>query len=101
MFVELRTHSAFSFGDGSVTPETLVQRAGELGYPALGLTDAADLGGVVRFVVEARRHGIKPVIGAELLILPEGGAAPYPAAFLAMNQQGYRNLAGLVTQARV
>ena len=57
MFVELRTHSAFSFGDGSVTPETLVQRAGELGYPALGLTDAADLGGVVRFVVEARRHG--------------------------------------------
>jgi error-prone DNA polymerase len=101
MFVELRTHSAFSFGDGSVTPETLIQRAAALGYPALGLTDAADLGGAVRFVVEARRHGIKPIIGAELLISPEGAAGPYPAAFLAMNQQGYRNLAGLVTQARV
>ncbi|HTC24715.1 MAG TPA: PHP domain-containing protein, partial [Gemmatimonadales bacterium] len=95
MFTELRTHSAFSFGDGAVTPERLVRRAAELGYPALGLTDTADLGGVVRFVVAARQQGIKPIVGAELLV----GA--HPAAFLAMNERGYRNLAGLVTCARV
>ena len=65
--VELRAHSAFSFGDGAVTPEALVQRAAALGYGALGLTDTADLGGIVRFVLEARRQGIKPIIGAELI----------------------------------
>jgi error-prone DNA polymerase len=109
MFTELRAHSAFSFGDGAVTPETLVQRAAELGYWALGLTDAADLGGVVRFVVEARRQGIKPIVGAELLVLPDdppaherlGERTAYPVAFLVLSERGYRNLAGLVTQARV
>ena len=94
-FTELRAHSAFSFGAASVTPETLVRRAAGLGYSALGLTDAADLGGVVRFVLEARRQGIRPVVGAELLV------ESHPAAFLAMNERGYRNLAGLVTHARV
>ena len=92
MFVELRSHSAFSFGDGAVTPETLVQRAAALGYPALGLTDAADLGGVVRFVVEARRQGVKPLVGAELLVSPDGASsAAHPAAFLVQNERGYRN----------
>ncbi len=99
-FTDLRAHSAFSFGAGAVTPETLVRRAAGLGYSALGLTDAADLGGVVRFVLEARRQGIRPIVGAELLVEPEPRAA-HPAAFLAMNERGYRNLASLVTRARV
>src|SRR5712692_8272133 len=109
-FTELRTHSAFSFGDGAVTPETLARRAAVLGYESLGLTDAADLGGVVRFVLEARRQGIRPIVGAELLVAPDlpasapgnpGRTAAYPAAFLATDERGYRNLAGLVTRARV
>jgi error-prone DNA polymerase len=111
-FTELRAHSAFSFGDGAVTPETLVHRAAALGYGSLGLTDASDLGGVVRFVIAARRQGIKPIVGAELLVEPEPAPRAadtrprddrpaYPAAFLAMNERGYRNLAGLVTRARV
>jgi error-prone DNA polymerase len=101
-FTELRAHSAFSFGDGGVTPETLAQRAAALGYGSLGLTDASDLGGVVRFVLEARRQGIKPIVGAELLVEPEPGAATaHPGAFLALDEHGYRNLAGLVTCARV
>ena len=78
-----------------MTPEQLVRRAAELGYSALGLTDGADLGGVIRFTLEAERVGLKPIAGAELLV--EG----YPTAFLAMNAEGYRNLAALVTKARV
>ena len=93
-YVELRTHSAFSFGDGAVTPEALVSRAAALGYAALGLTDTADLGGVIRFALEAERQGVKPIIGAELRV--DG----YPAAFLAMDERGFHNLAGLVTRAR-
>jgi error-prone DNA polymerase len=95
VYTELRAHTAFSFGDGAITPEALVQRAADLGYPAVGITDAADLGGVVRFVCEARRVGVRPIVGAELVV--DG----YPAAFLVENAQGYRNLAALVTLARV
>ncbi len=95
MYTELRAHTAFSFGDGAVTPEALVRRAAELGYPAIGITDAADLGGVVRFVCEARRGGIRPIVGAELIV--DG----HPAAFLVETAEGYRNLAALVTLARV
>ena len=54
-FVELRSHTAFSFGDGAVTPEALAERAAALGYPAIGLTDAADFGGIPRFALEAER----------------------------------------------
>lgn len=93
-YVELRAHTAFSFGDGAMTPEALVTRAAALGYSALGITDTADLGGIVRFILEARRHGVRPVIGVELVV--DG----YPAAFLARTAEGYRNLAALVTRAR-
>ena len=65
-YVELRAHSAFSFGDGVVSPERLVARAAEQGYPALGVTDSADVGGVIRFTLEAERRGVKPIAGVEL-----------------------------------
>jgi len=93
--VELRAHSAFSFGDGAMTPEALAARAAELGYPAIGLTDCADLGGVPRFVVAAEKRGVRPIVGAELEV--DG----HPAAFLVQSREGYRNLAALVTCARV
>jgi error-prone DNA polymerase len=95
MYIELRGRSAFSFGDGAVAPEALAARAAELGYAALALTDAADLGGSIRFALEAEKAGLRPLIGAELRV--EG----QPAAFLARDEVGYRNLAGLITQARL
>ncbi|MFZ5623960.1 MAG: DNA polymerase III subunit alpha [Gemmatimonadota bacterium] len=95
MPTELRCHSAFSFGDGAVTPEAIVQRAAALGYDALALTDTADLGGLVRLAKAAEAQGIRAIAGAELVV--DG----HPAAFLAMDEEGYRNLAGLVTRARV
>jgi DNA polymerase III alpha subunit len=94
-YVELRAHSAFSFGDGTASPEALVSRAADLGYSALALTDTADVGGIIRFTLEAERVGLKPICGAELKI--DG----HPTAFLATDQTGYRNLAHLVTKARV
>ncbi|MFP4623863.1 MAG: PHP domain-containing protein, partial [Gemmatimonadota bacterium] len=94
-YVELRTHSAFSFGDGSVAPERLVETAAEQGYGALGLTDRSDLGGAIRFALAARRVGIQPVVGAELVV--DG----HPLALLARSRQGFRSLAGLVTRSRV
>ncbi|MEP6622131.1 MAG: error-prone DNA polymerase [bacterium] len=93
-YVELRAHSAFSFGDGAVAPEVLATCARQLGYTSLGLTDHGDLGGTVRFARQACLEGIRPIIGVELLV--DG----CPAAFLARTAQGYRNIAALVTRAR-
>ncbi|HEV2146557.1 MAG TPA: PHP domain-containing protein, partial [Longimicrobiaceae bacterium] len=93
-YVELRGRSAFSFGDGALTPEALVRRAAETGYGALALTDAADLGGIVRFAQEAKEQGVRPLVGAELRV---GG---HPLALLARDEAGYRSLAALVTRAR-
>ena len=94
-YVELRAHSAFSFGDGTMTPESLVERAASLGYGALGLTDTADVGGVIRFTLAAEKAGIRPIGGVELKV--DG----HPMALLARDAEGYRNIAALVTKSRI
>lgn len=94
-FVELRAKTAFSWGDGTATPEALVERAAELGYEALGICDAADVGGLVRAGVAAERAGLRLVAGAELVV--DGR----PLALLVRNEAGYRNLAQLITHARL
>src|SRR5256714_11611055 len=94
-FVELRAHTAFSFGDGGTSPEALAARAASLGYSALGITDTADLGGIIRFALEARRLDLKAIVGAELNI--DG----CPVAFLARDKIGFNNVASLVTRPRV
>jgi error-prone DNA polymerase len=94
-WIELRARTAFSFGDGTATPEALMDRVQALEMPAVGLSDAGDLGGVVRFALAAQARGIKPIIGAELRV--DGR----PLALIARGQQGYQNLAGLITRARL
>ncbi|MEO6865324.1 MAG: error-prone DNA polymerase [Gemmatimonadaceae bacterium] len=94
-YVELRAHTAFSFGDGAVSPEALVARAADLGYKAIGITDTADLGGVVRAKIEADKLEIKLIVGTELRV--DGK----PMALIARDIQGCRNLAALITRARV
>jgi error-prone DNA polymerase len=94
-YVELRAHTGFSFGDGAVTPESLVARAAALGYRAIGITDTADLGGIVRAHLEAKRQGISLIAGAELRV--DGR----PLALLARTAEGCRNLAALITHSRV
>src|SRR5678816_742095 len=95
MPVELRAHTAFSFGDGAVTPEALVRKAAELGYHSIGITDNADIGGNVRYCLEAKRAGIRPVVGVELNV--DG----HPVGLIARTAEGYRNIASLVTRARL
>src|SRR5207253_1055490 len=95
VFVELRARTAFSFGDGGASPEALVTRAASLGYSAIGITDTADLGGIVRFGLEARRQNVRPIVGAELNV--DG----CPVAFLARSKTGFNNVASLVTRSRV
>jgi error-prone DNA polymerase len=121
-YVELHAHSGYSFLDGASHPEVLVQRAVELGYPALALTDHDGLYGSMEFARAAKEAGIHAVTGVELTVqgcgLPgvsseDVNSAPGPAAssrpdeppgrfhltLLAETPAGYANLCRLVTDA--
>ncbi|MHB8733765.1 MAG: DNA polymerase III subunit alpha, partial [Terriglobales bacterium] len=96
MFSELHCRSAFSFLAGASLPEELVGRAAELGLPALALTDCNGVYGGPRFHAEARRKGVRPIVGAELM-LAEGGHLPV----LVATRAGYQNLCRLLTRAKL
>ena len=77
MYIELHASSAFSFLDGASLPETLIERAAELGYPALALLDRDGLYGAPQFYRAAKKAGIKAIVGAELTMSASG---PRPKA---------------------
>ena len=67
-FVHLRLHSEFSITDGIVRIDDAVARAVEDRMPALAVTDLANVFGMVKFYVAARRRGVKPIIGCDVWI---------------------------------
>ena len=82
----------------------LVQHAREQGFGALALTDHGSLHGAVDFYREAREAGIKPIIGVEGYVAPNGRTSrqpgdkqPYHLVLLAKNDEGYHNLLRLVS----
>ena len=122
MYVELRCASAFSFLEAASLPEALVDRAAELGYPALALVDRDGVYGAPRFHKAATAAGIRPIIGCELTIGAttfdrSGGALAPPTPgrsedrplrgetwrlpVLVSSQEGYRNLCRLVTRMKL
>jgi len=72
-YIELHAASAFSFLQGASLPETLVDRAAALGYPALALLDRDGVYGIPRFHRAAKTVGMRAIVGAELTM---GGQAP-------------------------
>ena len=74
MYIELHSSSAFSFLRAASLPETLVDRAASLGYPAVALLDRDGVSGAPRFHKAALAAGLKPLIGAELTL----ASAPRP-----------------------
>src|SRR5690625_4138995 len=65
-YVELHLHTAFSLLDGASLPEELVNRAAELDYKALAVTDHNGLYGAMEFAQAAKAAGIQPITGAEI-----------------------------------
>lgn len=106
-FTHLHVHSEYSFLDGMCRPREVVARARELGMSALALTDHGGLFGAVPFYKAALEEGIKPIIGCELYVAPEGrfvkktgprGEAGGHLIVLAETAEGYRNLLELSTK---
>ncbi len=93
-YVELHSHSAYSFLDGASRPEELAARAAELGYPALALTDHDGVYGSLEFAHAAKGLGVRPITGAEVT-LAEGSHV----TLLVETPQGYASLCRLLTAA--
>jgi DNA polymerase-3 subunit alpha len=108
-FVHLHVHSDFSLLDGLAKVKDLSQAAAEMGMPALALTDHGVMFGVLQFYHEARKVGIKPIIGMETYIAPrkmtqkdvKQDARPTHLILLAEDQTGYHNLMQLATAAQL
>ena len=104
-YAELRCLSNFSFLKGASWPEELVERAKQLGYEALAVTDECSMAGMVRAHVAAKQHGLKLLVGSQLRIDARGDADPdQEAAFtlvvLACNLNAYGNLCQLISRLR-
>ncbi|HEY9459487.1 MAG TPA: error-prone DNA polymerase, partial [Paralcaligenes sp.] len=101
-YAELDCLSNFSFLRGASHPEELVQRAAELGYKALALTDECSLAGVVRAHTAAKQLSLKLIIGSQFNLRPaQASNAPMRIIALACNRNGYGNLSELITLARM
>ena len=97
-FVHLRIHSEYSLIDSVVRVDKLVEQAEQLRLPALALTDVGNVSAMVKFYRAAAARGIKPLVGADVLVEPESGArAPSRLTLLCMNAAGYRQLCRLLT----
>jgi error-prone DNA polymerase len=94
-YAELHCLSNFSFLRGASHPHELVERAKELGYYALAITDECSMAGVVRAHTAAKECGLKLIIGSELH-LDDGTHL----VVLVQNHQGYGNLCELITHGR-
>ncbi len=102
MFVHLRIHTEFSVVDGTNRIDEIVQAAAGDQQPALAITDLSNLFATVKFYKEARKAGVKPLIGADVWVQVPGKEAAAPAArllLLVQNRQGYLNLSELLTRA--
>ncbi len=106
-FVHLHLHTQYSLLDGANKIPDVLEQAHALGQPAIGMTDHGNLHGAIEFFLEAKRIGIKPIIGCELYVTSgsrferkargQGGAGTFHLTVLAKDFLGYQNLCRLVS----
>jgi DNA polymerase-3 subunit alpha len=110
MFIHLRLHTEFSVVDGTNRIDDVVAAAVADGQPALGISDLNNLFGGVKFYKATRSAGLKPVLGAEVMLqgfadetpgaMPAGPQpAPHKVILLVQDKQGYLNLSELIARA--
>ncbi|NLE77050.1 MAG: DNA polymerase III subunit alpha, partial [Chloroflexi bacterium] len=108
-FVHLHVHSEYSLLDGLGSTKDLVERAVELGMPALALTDHGAMYGAVEFYQRAKQGGIHPIIGLEAYLAarrmtdrdPQLDARSYHLTLLAKDNAGYRNLLRIASASQL
>jgi len=108
-FVHLHLHSEYSLLDGAVRIKNLIDKVSDLGMPAVALTDHGVMYGIIDFYNNAVKSGIKPILGCEVYIAPNGRFEKqykrnnddenfYHLTLLAENIEGYKNLMKIVSR---
>jgi len=98
-FVHLHIHSEFSLVDGLIRIEELVESV-DSSSKTIALTDQNNLFAMVKFYQAAEALGIKPIIGADVLIQnPDDLNHPFRLILLCQNELGYRHLTQLVSRS--
>ena len=110
-FVHLHLHTEYSLLDGACRLDRLMDRAHDLKFSALSITDHGVLYGAIDFYKAAQEKGIKPIVGCEVYVAPgsrfekktsSGGRDVYNhLVLLAKDEIGYRNLVKLATAAHL
>lgn len=108
-FVHLHCHSEYSLLDGLSRVHDLVDRAAELGQPAVALTDHGTMYGTIEFYRAAKAAGVKPIIGVETYLArrtmqdkdPQLDKPRFHMLLLAQDQTGYRNLLQIASASQL
>jgi DNA polymerase-3 subunit alpha len=104
-FTHLHLHTLYSLLDGAIRLPDLMETCRSTGMKAVAVTDHGNMFGVVNFYQEAKKHGIKPIIGFEAYVSGDKARTDRSQrignhlVLLAMNDVGYRNLRYLSTKA--
>ena len=103
-FVPLHNHSDYSLLDGASQLPSMVERAKELGMPAIALTDHGVIYGAIELLKLCKGTDLKPIIGNEMYVINGSIDDPQPKkekryhlVVLAKNATGYRNLVKLTS----
>ena len=102
-FVGLHIHSDYSLLDGASQIPALIDRAVELGMPAIALTDHGVMYGAIELIKTCLNKGIKPIIGNEMYVIngdiedKKKKCKKFHQVVLAKNTKGYKNLVKLTT----
>jgi DNA polymerase-3 subunit alpha len=100
-FVHLHNHTEFSLLDGAAKIEDMTSKACDCGMSHVAITDHGNMFGVPKFVLAARKKGLKPIVGCEFYIIDGNaherikGQKRYHQIMWAKNAEGYRNLVKL------
>ena len=105
-FVHLHTHTAYSLLDGAIRLPELIKRTAALGMNAVAVTDHGNMFGALNFFQQAKKAGLKPIIGCEVYVAPgdrrdkehrPGHETAFHLVLLCKNLEGYQNLVRLVS----
>lgn len=108
-FTHLHVHTHYSLLDGLVKVDDLLNKVEEMGMDSIAITDHGTMYGVIDFYENAQKRNIKPIIGCEMYMAPNGmyNKRPkidedrYHLTLLAENNEGYQNLMKMVTEAHL
>ncbi|MCT4606464.1 MAG: DNA polymerase III subunit alpha [Marinisporobacter sp.] len=104
-FVHLHVHTEYSLLDGAARIKPLIKTVKDLGMKAVAITDHGSMFGVIDFYKEAKKEGIKPIIGCEVYTATRSLLDKDPIkdkrqghlVLLAKNNEGYKNLMKIVS----